>query len=206
MGGRKAYKSKYVVLAPSSPPPKLYPFPALVGPRKSSGLIFILLYIKSYPPWKSLPRFLRTCTTRCLSRKRVECWNSRDSLCSERSLDNGSCVHKNTVINRAKGSDFGQRTARFSPLTYMMSEFHQFSSYQMISESKWDSNTAFKKKRKKGGKAQEKHTATPAWSSAALSPLKREHKSSSLLNHYKSAITVSQPSSTTNCSCSISIH
>lgn len=153
MGGRKAYKSKYVVLAPSSPPPKLYPFPALVGPRKSSGLIFILLYIKSYPPWKSLPRFLRTCTTRCLSRKRVECWNSRDSLCSERSLDNGSCVHKNTVINRAKGSDFGQRTARFSPLTYMMSEFHQFSSYQMISESKWDSNTAFKKKKEKGGES-----------------------------------------------------
>lgn len=127
-GGGERPTNQNMYCSPLLPLPRLYPFSASVGPKNSSGLIFTLLYVKSYPPWKSLLRFLRIRTTRCLSRKRVECWNSRDSLCSECSLDNGSCIHKNTVINRAKGSDFGQRTARFSPLTCVMSEFRQFSS------------------------------------------------------------------------------
>lgn len=33
---------------------------------------------------------------------RVECWNSRDSLCSGRSLDNGSGLHQNTSYKQGK--------------------------------------------------------------------------------------------------------
>lgn len=52
IGGRPANQN--MCCSPLVPPlPKLHHFPALIGPKKSSGLTFTSLYIKSYPPWKS---------------------------------------------------------------------------------------------------------------------------------------------------------